>query len=479
MALISRFDGAAVAGQNVVLLGDQEEKIRTAKKIIQTWPEEAGGLVVLDRTGELFSSCAQEKDILCSGIHAGSFFPDYIKPVLLNPVIGSSPRAAAEYLCSVLSPMMKDLGTKDDGFWNSMGRKVNYDLWTFQLVEFRARCLPSDNATLWFAKNDKALRDLQEGVLLGSTTTTSTTTAVSNNITITTPKVLTRTFEKGHMDLLQWLKKQDTLECGDASPLYYDSLGRFSGKQNINTGNCIIQTADTQMQAMRELFATIGFFHDMLAETPTLDLTAYTNAPNGSVIFVTGWRRGRPTDTALARLAMCGFAAAADHNGRPVTFIIPEVDQWNVTETIQYLSSRFGDTVKYITGIRSESAFKSQIGVDKNGSILDSLEDLTFVDINLWHHSENKAMKTAFDERAKADRMYGLDDLVEGMMAIERDGNVQGYMMMEPVILMRRKLAEKRKENTNNIPWLLQNVNVPTFTPMTTPSIPNIRLQVG
>ena len=480
MALISRFDGAVVAGQNIVLLGDQEEKIRTAKKIIQTWPVEAGGLVILDRTGELFTSCAREQDILCSGIHQNSFMPDYIKPALLHPIIGANPRTAAEYLCAVLSPISKDLGTKDDGFWNSMGRKLNYDLWTFQLVEFRARCLPGDNATIWMAKNDKALRDLQEGVLLGSTTTTSTTTAISNNITITTPKVLTRTFEKGHMDLLQWLKKQDTLDCGDASPIYYDSLGRFSGKQNINTGHCIVQTADTHMQPMRELFETIGFFRDMLAEeTPTFDLGAYTNVPGGKAVFVTGWRRGRPTDTALARLAVGGFAAAADNNEKPITFLIHEVDQWNVSETIQYLASRFGDVVNFITGIRSEATFRSQIGVDKNSPILDALEDLTCTDINLWHHSENKAMKTAFDERAKADRMYGLDDLVEGMMALEHDGNVQGYMMMEPVIPMGQTLVEKRQDNTNNIPWFLQKeaFNVPTFTPPT-PSLPNLRLQV-
>ena len=431
-----------------VLAGDAGESRKTLGRIISDWKD--GPLVVFDSAGELYRRYSRDHDVCVSGLYEGSRVGDPFRTILMHPAIGASPESAAEFLCEALSPEGKSRGGDNEDFWRNHGREVNKKYWLYQIVELKEALQEWDrmNITLWMARNDRGLHALQYDVL------NQPKAQPERN----TPLRAESDASMGRPALFKFLKGAGEYEKARAvglSPIYLEPLGRYVGKNQGSTAVSMVASAASHMAGIRSFFEAIAALGDDFLRSAAFEIGGYVHAPKGRAAFIPSLKRGALTDSSLAALMLVAFSAAADALGTPVTFIIPELDRWRAGPVLEFLTRRFGSrSLRCIAGVRSESRYKELMDTKRN--VVDLVADSIDAEGVLWHRSKKKDLRELFDERTPADRPYGLDDLTEGMAALDLEDGCLRYVTIEDGVEGDRELRERRNSDASEPPWLLR-----------------------
>lgn len=109
---------ANLAAKNVFIMGNNEDKDKTCRLIINTWDETRNGaLVVFDHDGNLYDDFGQDQ-LLADFSSQGSMRPDLVSPILRHDKHGKSPVSAAEVIRAAVAPEKAEKGCNDQ-FWNA------------------------------------------------------------------------------------------------------------------------------------------------------------------------------------------------------------------------------------------------------------------------------------------------------------------------------------------------------------------------
>jgi len=426
----------------MLLLGDNEEKERTYERLIHTWNERKGALVVFDSRG--WSERYGDGHFTTSDV---GNVPDYLQPVLQHHELGATPSAAAEYLASLCAPKnSRPHSRSNDEFWDNMGFQTNTQYLEYQVALLKQN--DAGHALRTMAKRHKLLLEGMEAIVFNEKNIIETHIEKFSESPATDRGCDPKVFSEDEDDFFQpkWTParprrsalsrppqgqsahKEDLSEIkvlGDLGLFKYTHSpfkGTLLGKGTSSSstlGLSMLRTAQAQQSSLAALFNAM-ILAEKREKAPSgapFDVEEFVRAPT-KALFIPALRNPE-ANAGLARVALAGLCAAADAQERRVTFLVPDLERWRLWRGLLHVLDVFPESVRFIVGYSDLYVLGQDLNFS-NETVLYQL--LPHADAVVWHYTQDLMLNAIFRNRFSNKVRVCELNMLDGYVAWERKG---------------------------------------------------------
>ena len=432
------FNTKLLSSGHSVIIGDGKVKDKLVSEILRKHEPSGGALLVLDYDGKYYESY-EGNAMLADFSSMESVFPNILETMLHSKKYGADIKTFSVMMQKLLAHSKPDRGS-NDAFWSTMGAAAFRSY-----IEYLCAIYKIERRTARRGIGD----DRHDLALIGQHA--SKMTEIMHGVTIGVPRGERDDREFLRDPLYKAIERYVQRQYGkDAKP--FDNTLRNPGLPVCGTYQSIymsmLSIGDSFFKLI-ELFEEKG---ETFSALPQLDMKEFVTGQSVP-LYVCG-TQSQQANQALGTLILMASAVAAHDADASVTVVIPELERWNLGDTLSYVKGESLNGLSTITSVSDLRELASLTGMDKRGALAALAETSGKM---LWLYSTETVCEELFEANGSAKaRSYRLNELGEQFAAYQEAGKEPEYLVLPEWTRNKPGKAKTRTPIEDEIrePWI-------------------------